>query len=139
MPGPIGAPGMPEWGMLPIPKKLLEAGRARHGAHLRRAHERHELRHLRPPRLPGEPRRRTARPGSRRRPDLVSTPRRGALDLLVDEAETGRAAQRLDVRRRRTTSAATARCFSTHVLQADEGCDLDFLARPGVNPEPEIH
>ena len=24
--GPIGAPGMPEWGMLPIPKKLLEAG-----------------------------------------------------------------------------------------------------------------
>jgi dihydroxy-acid dehydratase len=24
--GPVGAPGMPEWGMLPIPKKLLEAG-----------------------------------------------------------------------------------------------------------------
>ncbi len=24
--GPIGAPGMPEWGMLPIPKKLLEQG-----------------------------------------------------------------------------------------------------------------
>ena len=24
--GPIGAPGMPEWGMLPLPKKLLEAG-----------------------------------------------------------------------------------------------------------------
>jgi dihydroxy-acid dehydratase len=24
--GPIGAPGMPEWGMLPIPKKLLEKG-----------------------------------------------------------------------------------------------------------------
>ena len=35
--GPIGAPGMPEWGMLPIPKKLLRAGRPRHGAHLRRA------------------------------------------------------------------------------------------------------
>ena len=25
-PGPLGAPGMPEWGMLPIPKKLLEQG-----------------------------------------------------------------------------------------------------------------
>ena len=24
--GPIGAPGMPEWGLLPIPKKLLERG-----------------------------------------------------------------------------------------------------------------
>src|SRR5204863_9596640 len=24
--GPIGAPGMPEWGMLPIPKKLVEQG-----------------------------------------------------------------------------------------------------------------
>src|SRR3546814_18479872 len=24
--GPLGAPGMPEWGQLPIPKKLLRAG-----------------------------------------------------------------------------------------------------------------
>ena len=24
--GPVGAPGMPEWGMLPIPKKLLKQG-----------------------------------------------------------------------------------------------------------------
>src|SRR5207244_12514149 len=24
--GPLGAPGMPEWGLLPIPKKLLERG-----------------------------------------------------------------------------------------------------------------
>ena len=24
--GPLGAPGMPEWGQLPIPKKLLEQG-----------------------------------------------------------------------------------------------------------------
>ena len=40
--GPIGGPGMPEWGQLPIPKKLLAAGRARHGAHLGRAHERHQ-------------------------------------------------------------------------------------------------
>jgi dihydroxy-acid dehydratase len=29
--------------------------------------------------------------------------------------------------------------FSQHVLQADEGCDFDFLARGGFNPEPEIH
>ena len=29
--------------------------------------------------------------------------------------------------------------FSQHVLQADEGCDFDFLAKDGFNPEPEIH
>jgi hypothetical protein len=29
--------------------------------------------------------------------------------------------------------------FSEHVLQADEGCDFDYLARSGTNPEPEIH
>ena len=51
------------------PEKAAEAGRARHGAHLRCAHERHQLRHLHPARLPGKPRRRAARPGARRRPD----------------------------------------------------------------------
>ena len=30
--GPKGAPGMPEWGMLPIPERLLQARRPRHGA-----------------------------------------------------------------------------------------------------------
>jgi dihydroxyacid dehydratase/phosphogluconate dehydratase len=37
--GPKGGPGMPEWGMLPIPHQAREAGRARHAARLRRAHE----------------------------------------------------------------------------------------------------
>ena len=41
--GPLGGPGMPEWGMLPIPKKLLTERRARHGANFRRAHEWHGL------------------------------------------------------------------------------------------------
>ena len=56
--GPVGAPGMPEWGNLPIPKKLLARGffvgqpahpqeaagtrRARHGAPVGRAHPSHE-------------------------------------------------------------------------------------------------
>ena len=29
------------------------------------------------------------------------------------------------------------RLYVDHVLQADEGCDLDFLARPGEIPDPE--
>jgi dihydroxy-acid dehydratase len=29
--------------------------------------------------------------------------------------------------------------FSTHLGQADDGCDFDFLGRGGPTPEPEIH
>ena len=55
--GPHSASAMPEAGYLPIPKKLAHQGRQGHGARLRRAHERHRLRHdraardagLRPP------------------------------------------------------------------------------------------
>jgi dihydroxy-acid dehydratase len=55
--GPIGGPGMPEWGMLPLPKKLLARACATWCAS-RCAHERHELRRLHPPRLAGGPYRR---------------------------------------------------------------------------------
>jgi dihydroxy-acid dehydratase len=27
--------------------------------------------------------------------------------------------------------------YAAHVTQADEGCDFDFLARPGATPEPD--
>ena len=67
--GPLGGPGMPEWGMLPIPEEAAEAGRARHGAHLRRAHERHQLRLLRAARRARVVRRRAACAGPDRRSD----------------------------------------------------------------------
>ena len=76
--GPLGGPGMPEWGMLPIPQEAARAGRARHGAHLGRAHERHELRRLRAARRARVARRRPARARARRRPRSRSTcPRAG--------------------------------------------------------------
>jgi dihydroxy-acid dehydratase len=55
------------------------------------------------------------------------------LDLLVDEAE-------LEARRRRWASSAAARpaiprgyssLYQAHVLQADAGCDFDFLTAEG--------
>ena len=64
--GPLGGPGMPEWGMLPDPQKALAARRARHGAHLRCAHERHGIWHLRTARFPGKLRGRPACPGPER-------------------------------------------------------------------------
>jgi hypothetical protein len=45
--GPQGGPGMPEWGMLPMPKALLKKD-PRHGPPVGCAHERHQLRRLRP-------------------------------------------------------------------------------------------
>ena len=53
--GPQGGPGMPEWGMLPIPKKLLKQGVRDMVRHVRCAHERHQLRRLRPACLAGSP------------------------------------------------------------------------------------
>ena len=54
------------------------------------------------------------------------------LDLLVDDAELGR---------RRTAGAGGAvvrrgyrKLFLDHVLQADAGCDFDFLRHPDLAP-----
>ena len=41
--GPLGGPGMPEWGMLAHSEETGETGRARHGPHFRRKNERNEL------------------------------------------------------------------------------------------------
>jgi len=57
--GPVGAPGMPEWGRATHPQKALAAGRARHGTNLRCPHERHTLRHCGAARLSRSCRRRT--------------------------------------------------------------------------------
>ena len=46
--GPKGYPGMAEVGNMPLPPKLLQKGRHRHGADIGRAHERHRLRHRDP-------------------------------------------------------------------------------------------
>ena len=62
--GPHSAAAMPEAGYLPIPKKLADQGRQGHGAHVRRAHERHRLRHHRAARDAGRGLRRPARPGA---------------------------------------------------------------------------
>ena len=135
--GPSGAPGMPEWGQLPIPKKLLRAGRARHGAHLRRAHERHQLRRLRAARLAGILRRRAAGAGARRRLIELDVPRR-KLNLAISDEEMAR-------RRAAWTpppphyQRSYGALFAAHIGQAETGCDFDFLASHLPVKEPEIH
>ena len=121
--GPIGAPGMPEWGMLPIPKKLLEAG-VRDMVRISDARMSGTsygtcVLHVCPESHVGGPL------GLVRDGDLIrldAAARRRAWTAPPAHYERGYGAM-----------------FSAHVLQADEGCDFDYLARPGVNPEPEIH
>ncbi len=129
--GPIGAPGMPEAGYLPIPRKLSRAGvtdmlRISDARMSGTAYGTIVL-HVTPEAAAGGPLG-LVRHGDRIR--LSVKERR--LDLLVDDAELGR---------RRTVPANGTRprrgyrkLFLDHVLQADEGCDFDFLRQSGPAP-----
>ena len=133
--GPVGAPGMPEWGMLPIPKKLLEVG-VRDMVRISDARMSGTsfgtcVLHVCPESRVG------GLLGLVRDGDLITLDTAGRrLELLVAAAE-------LEARRKAWVAPPPhyARGFGSlhieHVLQADEGCDLDFLARPGETPDPE--
>jgi dihydroxyacid dehydratase/phosphogluconate dehydratase len=135
--GPRGAPGMPEWGQLPIPQKLLKQG-VRDMVRISDARMSGTsygacVLHVTPESFVGGPLA-FVQDGDRIELDV---PRR-RLQLLVDDAE-------LDRRRRMWKAPAPhfTRGFGTlylkHVTQADEGCDFDFLAGGAPTAEPEIH
>ena len=124
--GPVGAPGMPEWGHLPIPAKLLASGRLRPPADLRRPHERHVVWCRRAPRGARSRGRWTACARPHRRPDSPGrrVPRRSTSSSTTASSPSagpsGSHLSRLDVRGFR-------RLHCEHVLQANYGCDFDFL------------
>ncbi len=136
--GPVGAPGMPEWGQIPIPAKLLKAGV---GDMVRVSDARMSgtsfgtvVLHISPESAVGGPLAAVQTGDSIR---LDSEGRR--LDLLITEEELKRrlAAWRSSPRRFRRGYYTM---FMDHVLQAHEGCDFDFLrAGPGEKPyEPQM-
>jgi dihydroxy-acid dehydratase len=135
--GPLGGPGMPEWGMLPIPKKLLKKG-VRDMARLSDARMSGTsygacVLHVAPESYIGGPLA-FARDG-----DLIELDVAGRkLNLLIGEEEMAR--------RRAGWAPPPPRyergfgaLFSRHVTQADQGCDFDFLHAGTETPEPEIH
>lgn len=135
--GPIGAPGMPEWGMLPMPRRLLEAGvrdivRISDSRMSGTSYGTCVL-HVAPESAVGGPLG-LVRDGDPI--DLEVSERR--LDLLVDEAELAR---------RRTESKAPSAAplsgygelFVRHVMQANLGCDFDFLHHRDRVAEPVIY
>jgi dihydroxy-acid dehydratase len=135
--GPKGAPGMPEWGNLPIPQKLLKAG-VRDMVRISDARMSGTsygacVLHVAPESFVG-----------------------GALALLKegDIVELDVAARQLNMRvneeelaRRRAAwrpkegiyPRGYGKLFMQHIKQANEGCDFDFLEGTAPIPEPAIH
>jgi len=131
--GPIGAPGMPEAGYLPIPKKLATQGvkdmvRISDARMSGTAFGAIVL-HVAPESALGGPLALVAS-GDRIRLDVAGR----RVDLLVDDAELAR--RRMAFAEHGARGAAPvpergyAALFHRSVLQADEGCDFDFLV-PG--------
>src|SRR3954471_14987849 len=123
--GPVGAPGMPEWGHLPIPAKLLRSGVSDllriSDARMSGTSYGSVVLHVAPEAAVGGPLA-LVTTGDRIRLDVEAR----TLDVLLDDAELAR-------RRAAWTPPARKdergyrRLYEDHVLQANEGCDLDFL------------
>jgi dihydroxy-acid dehydratase len=135
--GPIGAPGMPEWGQLPIPKKLLAKG-VRDMVRVSDARMSGTsygacVLHVAPESFVGGPLA-LVRDGDVIELDIPG--RRLSLNVNDDELARRRAAWRKPPPR---YARGYGRLFSEHVSQANEGCDFDFLEGAAPTPDPEIH
>ncbi|MFY3433821.1 L-arabinonate dehydratase [Achromobacter mucicolens] len=138
--GPQGAPGMPEWGQLPIPQKLLKQG-VRDMVRISDARMSGTsygacVLHVAPESYVGGPLA-LVKDGDR---ITLDVPNR-RLDLLIPDAELAE--------RRAAWQAPPPRfergygvLYLKHIGQADTGCDFDFLQseeRAAPAGEPEIH
>src|SRR5215467_11652337 len=135
--GPKGGPGMPEWGMLPIPKKLVQAGvrdmvRISDGRMSGTSYGACIL-HVAPESYVGGPLA-FVQTGDEIEIDVAA--RRIHLHVSDEELARRRAAWKQPPAHYVRGYGAM---FSTHIGQADEGCDFDFLAGKGQIAEPEIH
>jgi|UniRef100_UPI00378481C3 dihydroxy-acid dehydratase len=134
--GPVGAPGMPEWGQLPIPKKLIMQGirdmvrltdcrmsGTSYGACVL---------HIAPESAVGGPL------------ALVKTGDLIELDVPNRKLHLHVSDEELEQRRASWKPAPTryhrgyAKLFVEHVTQADQGADFDFLQHGPAVPEPDI-
>jgi dihydroxy-acid dehydratase len=136
--GPLGGPGMPEWGMLPIPTKLVKQG-VRDMLRLSDARMSGTsygacMLHCAPEAFVGGPLA-LVKTGDRISVDVPA--RRIHLEVSDAELATRRAAWTPPPRR---YERGYGWMFSKHILQADQGCDFDFLETAFGAPvaEPDI-
>ncbi len=135
--GPQGGPGMPEWGMLPIPKKLLAQGvrdmvRISDGRMSGTAYGACVL-HVSPESFVGGP---LALVQDGDAIELDVPGRRLALHVHENELAHRRAAW---VPPAPVYPRGYGLLFSRHVTQAEAGCDFDFLMGTRQIAEPDIH
>ena len=135
--GPKGGPGMPEWGMLPIPKRLLGQG-VRDMIRISDARMSGTsygacILHVAPESFVGGP--------------LAFVQTGDEIEIDVDKRSIHLHISDAEMARRKAAWKQPApkyprgygALYSEHIGQADEGCDFDFLEPRGSIPEPEIH
>jgi dihydroxy-acid dehydratase len=135
--GPKGAPGMPEWGNLPIPQKLLEAG-VRDMVRISDARMSGTsygacVLHVSPESFVGGP--------------LALLKEGDVIELDVHARQLNMRVNEEDLAHRRAAwkpkqgiyPRGYGKLFMQHIQQADQGCDFDFLEGTAPIPEPEIH
>jgi dihydroxy-acid dehydratase len=135
--GPKGAPGMPEWGQLPIPQKLLAAGMRDmvriSDARMSGTHYGTCVLHVSPESFVGGP--------------LALLKEGDVVDLDVPARQLNMRVSNEELTRRRAAwrpregiyPRGYGSLFMQHIQQADAGCDFDFLEGTAPIPEPEIH
>ena len=135
--GPKGAPGMPEWGNLPIPQKLLKAG-VRDMVRISDARMSGTsygacVLHVSPESFVGGP--------------LALLKEGDVIELDVHARQLKMRVNEEDLAQRRAAwkpkpgiyPRGYGKLFMQHIQQADQGCDFDFLEGTAPIPEPEIH
>jgi dihydroxy-acid dehydratase len=135
--GPKGGPGMPEWGMLPIPKKLVKAG-VRDMLRISDARMSGTsygacILHVAPESFVGGPLA-FVQTGDEIEVDVKNR----RIHLHVSDEELARRKAAWTPPKPHYARGYGA-MFAEHIGQADEGCDFDFLLAGEKTPEPEIH
>jgi dihydroxy-acid dehydratase len=135
--GPLGGPGMPEWGMLPVPKKLVKQGVR---DMLRVSDSRMSgtsygtcVLHVAPESYIGGPL------AFVQTGDLITLDAKNyklTLEVSDEELARRRAAWKQPAPR---FARGWGVMFSRHIKQANHGCDFDFLEGTAPTSEPEIH
>jgi dihydroxy-acid dehydratase len=135
--GPKGGPGMPEWGQLPVPKKLLQKGVR---DVLRISDSRMSgtsygacVLHVAPESFVGGP--------------LALVKEGDIIELNVAERRLNMLVSDAELAKRRAAwkppqthyPRGYGNLFLAHIKQANEGCDFDFLEGTAPIPEPAIH
>jgi len=123
--GPVGGPGMPEWGMMPIPKKLLKKG-VRDMVRISDARMSGTsygacILHVAPESFIGGPL------SLLKTGDIIELDvNLRKINMLVDD-ETLSARKKLIQPKQPKAGRGWLWMFSQHVKQANDGCDFDFL------------